>query len=351
MADTRLKSHIPNGDIPIMQSRLTLLMSAKAIDAFGTRIAATLADVPHHLTTPDNVLSGREPGGADIAFLSRDVTADSGKVRLAPSLMQYYDAMRASPNLRWFQAHSAGADRPIFAEMLGRGVTVTTASGANAIPVAQMAFLGALALARNLPALIESQRHRRWEPFLGDRAPRDIAGQTAVVVGLGPIGREVARLLKAVNVHVIGVNRSGNAVQAVDETIALHELERVLPGVSIVVLACPLTDATRGLMNRRTLALLPRGATLVNVSRGEIANQSDLIDALASGHLAGAFLDVFEQEPLDTESPLWTLPNVFVSPHTAGHTAGHYAEVGKIFLDNLGRWKAGAPLRNVIATA
>ena len=335
----------------ITEPRLTLLMSAKAIDVLGELVEGVLAGVPHKLVTPERLLSGSEPGGADIAFLSRDVTADSGKIQLAPSLTQYYEAMRASPRLKWFQAHSAGADRPIFAEMIGKGVTVTTASGANATPVAQMAFLGALALARKLPTLIESQRNRRWEPFLGDRAPRDIAGQTAVVVGLGPIGLEVSRLLKAVNVRVIGINRSGEPVDGVDETFAFTDLDRVLPGASIVVLACPLTDITRGLMNRCTLALLPQGSLLVNVSRGEIVNQSELIDALASNHLGGAFLDVFEHEPLDAESPLWTLPNVLVSPHTAGHTTGHYAEVGKIFLDNLRRWKDGQPLRNVVAAA
>lgn len=333
-----------------MQSELSLLMSTNAIEVFGERINALLADIPHRLITPQDVLSGQAGEGADIAFLTRDVTANSGKVQLAPSLTEYYEAMRASPRLKWMHGHAAGADRPIYGEMILKGVIVTTSSGANAKPVAQMAFLGVLALARKLPTLIESQRNKRWEPFLGDRAPRDLAGQTAAVVGLGPIGIEVARLLRAVDVRVIGIRRSADPLEGVDEAAAYSDLEDILPKASIVVLACPLTETTRGLLNERSLALLPRGAILVNVSRGEVVSQADLISSLESGHLGGAFLDVFEHEPLGAESPLWTLPNVMVSPHTAGHTTGHYAEVGNIFLDNLKRWKDGMQLRNVVAS-
>lgn len=340
-----------NRDRISMQATLGLLMSAKAIEVFGARINALLAEVPHRLVTPQAVLSGEAGEGAEIAFLTRDVTADSGKARLAPSLAEYYEAMRASPHLRWLHGHAAGADRPIFGEMMSKGVVVTTSSGANARPVAQMAFLGVLALARKLPALIEAQQHKRWEPFLGDRAPRDLGGQTAAVVGLGPIGMEVARLLRAIDVRVIGIRRSVEPVEGVDETAAYESIDDILPRVSIVVLACPLTEITRALMNKGSIALLPQGAMLVNVSRGEVVSQADLISALEAGHLGGAFLDVFEHEPLGADSPLWTLPNVIVSPHTAGHTTGHYAEVGEIFLDNLKRWREGAQLRNVVAFA
>jgi phosphoglycerate dehydrogenase-like enzyme len=115
-----------------------------------------------------------------------------------------------------------------------------------------------------------------------------------------------------------------------------------------LVLACPLTQDTQGLLDRQAIGQLPPGARIVNVARGEVTVERDLIEALESGRLGGAFLDVFEREPLDPASPLWALPNVIVSPHSAGHTTGHYAAVGEIFLDNLARWCDGRSLRNTL---
>ncbi|TDF62148.1 D-2-hydroxyacid dehydrogenase [Cupriavidus sp. L7L] len=328
---------------------LTLMMSEVAREAFGARISAVLKELPHRFVTPRAVLNSGPVDSANVAFLTRDVTGNSGKTQLAPSLVEFYDAMRASAKLSWLQSHAAGADRPIYAELRQRGVTVTTASGANAGAVAQMAFLGVLAIARRLPQLMDAQRRKSWEPLLGERAPHDLKRQTAAVVGLGPIGLEVARLLDAIGMHVIGMSRRIRSVPGLAETVSFAELESVLPKVSVVVLACPLTDITRGLLNRKTLALLPAGSILVNVSRGEVVVESDLIQCLQDGHLGGAFLDVFEKEPLSPDSALWTLPTVMIAPHTAGHTTGHYAEVGEIFLDNLTRWRDGLTLRNTVA--
>jgi phosphoglycerate dehydrogenase-like enzyme len=180
------------------------------------------------------------------------------------------------------------------------------------------------------------------------RAPNDLRNQTALIVGLGPIGQKIAQLLKALAMHVVGV-RSAESRPPCDETVALEDLRLVLPRADWVILACPLTSLTRGLLNVASIALLPRGARVANVARGEIAVESDLVAALASGHLGGAYLDVFEKEPLSAESPLWSLPNVIITPHTAGHTTGHYGAVGEIFLDNLARWRDDQALRNEVA--
>jgi phosphoglycerate dehydrogenase-like enzyme len=337
-----------HGNIATATEELTLLMSNAAIEAFGSRIGEVLANRPHRLITPKSALESSASGEAQIAFLSRDVTGNSGKTDLAPTLLEFYGAMRASTRLTWLQTHSAGADRPIFAELAKRNVMVTTGSGANAGAVAQMALLGVLAIARKLPLLVDAQRRKSWEPLLGERAPNDLKGQVAAVVGMGPIGLEVARLLRAIGMEVIGVRRTREPVGGVAQTVSFADIATVFPKASVVVLACPLTPTTRGLLNRNTIALLPPGAILVNVSRGEVVVENDLIGALRRGHLGGAFLDIFEKEPLSPDSALWTLPTVVIAPHTAGHTTGHYAEVGEIFLDNLVRWRDGLPLRNAV---
>lgn len=328
---------------------LNLLLSRQAARDFGPRIDDVLRDVPHRCIHLEDGPDENGAYGAHIAFLTREVTGSSGKTDLAETLVRFYEIMRSSPDLRWMQTHAAGADRPIYGEMRRRGVTVTTGSGANAVPVAQMAFTGLLALARRLPELIDSQRRRAWEPLLGPRAPQDLKSQTALVVGLGPIGLEIARLLKAVGLRVIGVSLKAEPLPNVDRTVVFPDLPEVLPEADWVVLSCPLTDLTRGLVNAGTIGRLPIGARVVNVARGEVVIEEDLIRALQSGRLGGAFLDVLVKEPLSPESPLWTLPNVIVTPHTASHTTGHYAAVGEIFLENLARFRDGMPLRNAIA--
>jgi phosphoglycerate dehydrogenase-like enzyme len=329
-------------------SPLTILLSTQAAQAFGSRVSAVLEGVPHrliHLEDPPTE-DGTYP--AHVAFLSRDITGNSGKTELDDTLVRFYEIIRGSPRLQWLQMAAAGADRPIYAEMRRRNVAVTTGSGSNAVPVAQMAFTGLLALARQLPRLMDAQRRKSWEPLFGPQMPRVLKGQTAVVVGLGPIGLEIARLLRALDVRIIGLRRRHEACSAVDETFTFKDLSNVLPRADWVLLACPLTDETRGMINARTIELLPRGAHVVNVARGEVIREADLVEPLRSGRLAGACLDVLEKEPLSPESPLWDLPNLIITPHTASHTTGHYAAVGDIFLDNLQRWREGRPLRNPI---
>lgn len=328
--------------------KLTLLMSKQAHGMFGTRVEAVMQGRPYQIIDLEAVADDAGNYGVDIAFLSRDVTADSGKTILAPTLERFYQIIRRSPKLSWLQMHAAGADRPIYREMIEKGASVTTASGANAGPVAQMAVTGILALARRLPEIMDSQRRKAWEPFLGRGAPRDLNTQSVMVVGWGPIGQEVARLCRCVGMKVIGVRREVVATEGADKIVTFAEVPQHLPEVDWVVLACPLNDTTRGLLNAQTLALLPVGSRIVNVARGEVIVEKDLIAAVQSGHIGGAFLDVFEKEPLAQESPLWTLPNVIVSPHTAGHTQGHYSAVGDIFLDNLNRWLKSEPQRNLV---
>ena len=142
------------------------------------------------------------------------------------------------------------------------------------------------------------------------------------------------------------LRRTADAAPPCDRTIAYDQLPDVLPQADVLILCCPASPVTRGIANARTFAAMPMGSLFINVSRGEIAVEKDVIDALQGGRLAGAYLDVFEREPLDPASPLWDMPNVLVSPHTASHSLGQNEAILDIFLDNLARWRSGAKLRN-----
>ena len=284
----------------------------------------------------------------DAVFISREVTGASTKHEVHPELQACYDLMLANDGLRWVHIHSAGADRPVYQALLQRGVQVSTSSGANARVVATMALAGVLALNKRFPMLWAQQQKREWVPLLGPgRMPRDLPGQPATVVGWGPIGQELARLLQALGLHVNAVRTQAQGHEAGVRMLRFEDIGQVLGQSDWLILACPLTPRTRGLVNAQLLQALPAGAQLINVARGEVVVQNDLTDALRSGHLAGALLDVFEHEPLPADSPLWTLPNVIVTPHAAGHSDGNAARVQQMFLDNLERWLAGQPLQQL----
>jgi len=315
---------------------LRILVSARGAAALREELAAVLAGRPHALVTP-------EEGNADVALVTRDVTGLSTKHQVLPETQRFYDAMARSPALRWVHIHSAGADRPIYVQLRERGVQVTTSSGANALVVAHTALAGLLALARRFPQLWDAQRERRWASLMGESLPRDLEGQHAVVVGWGPIGQHLARVLQALGLRVTVVRQQ--AVPAAGfPTVPAARLRDVLPTADWLLLACPLTAQTRGLLDAGAIAALPAGAHLVNVSRGEIVDEQALVEALRSGRLGGAFLDVYAQEPLPPDSPLWTLPNVIATPHSAGLSDGNAARVRRMFLDNLRRFLAGEPL-------
>ncbi len=287
-----------------------------------------------------------QPAAADAAFVSRDITGHSTKFEIQESTALYYEAMRHAPALRWVHVHSAGADREIYQSLLARGVAVTTSQGASDPVVAQTAIAGVLALARRLPTLASDQRDRAWRPLLDERTPRDLAGQHAVVVGWGGIGQRIGALLGALGLEISVVRHSGAAVPQARGTVDYDGLRALLPGADWLVLACPLTSATRNLVDRQALAALPRHAMLVNVARGHVIDEAGLIAALQAGLLGGAFLDVFQHEPLPPDSALWDLPNVIVTPHSAGFSDGNAARVRRLFVDNLNRWLAGEPLAN-----
>jgi D-2-hydroxyacid dehydrogenase (NADP+) len=325
---------------------LKLLLSDFAHRTWGSRIAAAVPSGGLAFVTAEQAIELSGPCEADIAFMTREVTGKSSKNNQTPELRNFEIVLRRSPGLRWLQIHPAGAERPIYRELRDRGVKVTTASGATAVTVSHSVLAAVISLTRRFPRHADAQQRRAWEPRIGDRAPRDLKGQCAVVVGLGPIGRNIAALLKVLGMRVIGVRRTPEQVEPCDRTIAYDRLDEVLPEADWLILCCPASPLTRGIANAAAFAAMPAGAHFVNVARGEVAVERDVIASLASGKLAGAYLDVFEREPLDPASPLWDMPDVILSPHTAGHSLGQNEAIFEIFLDNLARWRDGRKLHN-----
>lgn len=325
---------------------ITLLLSSHALRVWGERIAASVPPGTLSFLTAEEALSAEGPGAADIAFMTREVTGKSSATNPTPELAGFDAVVRKSPNLKWLQIHPAGAERPIYRELRARGVKVTTASGATAVTVAHSTLGAVIAINRRFPLLADAQRRHAWEPRLGERSPRDLAGQCAVIVGMGPIGQNIARLLKMLGMRPIGVRRTAEPVEPCERVVAYGQLHEVLPQADWLILCCPASPVTRGIANAAAFAAMPDGAHLVNVARGEVAVEADVVAALQGGKLAGAYLDVFEREPLDPASPLWDIPNVLISPHTASHSLGQNEAIFGIFLENLARFRAGQALRN-----
>ncbi len=322
------------------------LLSKGFLAKFGGRLAAAAREAgldPLVLHLPDDAgtrLAPEDCARIEIAYLTRDW-------RFSDHYLAFGDTVRACPNLKWVRFASTGVDQhPFLPALYRRGVKVTSSIGSNGEPVAQTAICGLLMLARRFPVWWDAQRRHAWEPMRGEAVPRDLEGQTVVIIGVGIIGTAVARFCQALGMHVIGVRRSPRRDEPVHEMHPPAALPELWPRTQWLVLACTHTPETHHLVNAATLARLPRGAHIINVSRGGVVDEPALIAALRSGHIAGAHLDVFEQEPLPAESPLWELTNVVVTPHNASASDGNDRRSAEIFLDHLRRWARGGPLAN-----
>ncbi len=276
------------------------------------------------------------------AYFSREAWT-SGLAR------SFFSSVHGAPNLRWLQIFFVGTDNPVYGQIIERGVTITNASGSTAVPIAQTAITGMLMLNRGFPRWMDAQRRRAWEPIHEGDVPRDLQGQHLVVLGLGAIGTEIARLGRAIGLKVTGVRRSPRKPDdPVDDLVPPSRLPDVLSGCDWLALACPLTDETRHIVDRAAIARMPRGAHILNIARGQVVDEEAMIEALRSGHLGGAYLDVFEREPLPADSPLWDLPNVIITPHNSAAAQGNDERGNAIFLRNFRHFALGEPLENVV---
>jgi phosphoglycerate dehydrogenase-like enzyme len=254
-------------------------------------------------------------------------------------------AWSAGRSLRWIHAASAGVNHVLTPAVVASDVVVTNARGVFDEPMAEYVLGLVLALAKDLPTTLSHQREGRWR----HRETERLGDRHALVAGTGPIGRAIGRKLRAVGMTVTGLGRVARSTDPdLGEVLPMSSLSEVLPSADYVVLAAPLTDETRGMIDAKALAVMKPTARLVNVGRGHLVVQEDLVVALTAGRLGGAALDVFVDEPLAGSSPLWRMPNVIVSPHMSGDVVGWRSELVALFVDNLTRYLEGRPLRNVV---
>ena len=253
-----------------------------------------------------------------------------------------------APKLRWIQSTSSGIGP--FLQQTGldkSGIAVTNAAGIHAVPLAEHAVLSMLYFCKELPRLRAEQAAHRWERYCG----KQLRDQTVAVVGLGRVGQEIARLSRGMGLHVLGVKRTVAGLNPADlhadELFTQADLARILPRCQYLVLILPQTPDTEGMIGARELGLLPEGAVLVNLARGAIVDQDALVAALARGHLAGAALDVARHEPLEADSPLWDMPNVLISPHSASTVEQENERLVDLFCRNLKRFVRGERLINL----
>jgi phosphoglycerate dehydrogenase-like enzyme len=249
-------------------------------------------------------------------------------------------------NLKWVAASNVGINSLLFPALVESDVILTNARGAPDRPIAETVVGFVVAMAKGFRVMFERQRLHEWKT----REMQRLAGLRVLVVGPGPIGRTIARALRdGLAMGVDAVGRTGRPGDDVFETIwGADELHAGLAGADYVIDTLPLTPQTRGIFDAAAFAAMKSSARFVNVGRGATVVEAALIDALASGAIAGAALDVFEREPLPAESPLWDMQNVIVSPHDSGDVVGWEADFAAVFYDNLRRYLRGEPLRNVV---
>ncbi|HET7221060.1 MAG TPA: D-2-hydroxyacid dehydrogenase [Vicinamibacterales bacterium] len=258
--------------------------------------------------------------------------------------------LAAAARLRWIHSPAAGISGMLFPEMIASPIVLTNSRGMSADTIAEHVLAVTLAMFRRLPEAFRYQSAKVWaQDAISLAGNRALAGSRIVIVGLGSIGRAVAQRMTALGARVTGVRRNPGAdTDAVERVVGAEVLREVLNDADVVVVSAPHTRDTRSLIGAAELAAMPPHALLVNVSRGPLVDEPALVQALRSHAIAGAALDVFNDEPLPPDSPFWTLPNVLITPHTSGLRADHWDAAVALFSDNLRRFVSGQPLLNVV---
>ena len=286
--------------------------------------------------------------------------ASADALRLIPEAEVYFgfgitaDLVRAAKRLRWVHSAAAGVGNALGSGIAESDIPLTNSAGIHAAPIAEFVVGGLLYFLRGLDVAVAQQRRREWNKafFVAEDAPlREISGSRVLIVGAGGLGSETAQRLSCLGATCVGVRRRPRlgTPQGFSRVVGPDALDVELPRADVLVLAAPLTADTKELMDRRRLELLPRGAIVVNVARGALLDEDAVAELLASGRLRGAVLDVFRQEPLAGDSPLWQLPNALVVPHVSPVSPGRFwPRQLDLFLDNWRRYVSGQPLRNLV---
>jgi phosphoglycerate dehydrogenase-like enzyme len=324
-----------------------VLWSQTNVNEFGTQVPDLLRKKGLevklvHIPDDGSPVPAADVQKIEVACTTRDVRFSETRFK------SFIDACVAAPNLKWLHFHSSGiSQHKWLPPVMARGVRVTSASGMNAEPVAQTGMMGLLMLARPAIRWIAAQQRGEWAPTRGKEVPPDLEGQTAVIVGLGSIGNRMAQFCKFLRMRVIGVRRSPRRPDdIVDDVRPTADFKSLLPQADWVILCCPLTKETRHLVNAEAFALMKPTAGLINIARGEVVDEPVMIEVLKNRKILGAFLDVFTEEPLPASSPLWKLPNVILTPHSAGAAQGNEWRGAEFFINNLDAYAHGKPMLN-----
>jgi len=268
----------------------------------------------------------------------------TGLLRVALSKPQLSRALAEATDVRWVHTSTAGFDWALVPEIAARGIVLTRSAASYAIPIGEFVLALVAAHAKRLATLAEAQHAHRWASV----EPLELADLTVGVVGAGGIGREVAWRCRALGMRVVATQRTPRAQPEFDEVWPASELRTLLAASDVVVVACPLTPETRGLIDGPALAAMRPDAYLINVARGPILDTGALLEALRAGRLAGVALDAFDEEPLASDHPLWDAPGVTVTPHTSFKSARNLDRVLAEFEANLRRFLAGEPLHHAL---
>ena len=295
----------------------------------------------------DGLFGIARKGGLTPVLCDDDVMPDVSILENAAAMMGAFPTewLSAATRLQWVQAPSAGIE-PYLG--LPDSVTLTNASGAFGVTIAEYMVAGLLMLYRRMPLYLEHQRRHEWCP---EPANRTLKGSVVTVIGLGDLGETFARRVRPFGAKVRGVRRSVAArPDFVDELFIVDNVDDAITDADVIALCLPDTQSTRGLLSARRIGMLKSGAVVINTGRGSAIDEPALIEALRSGRLGGAILDVFAQEPLPSDSPLWTLDNVIATPHISGraYDPHNLRIIFDLFSDNLARFIKGEPLMNVV---
>jgi len=314
---------------------IPIAISPLVAERYGDRLLSTSTDV--RIITPQGGRWPDEAQDAVVAYFSQDFW-NSEESRPAGG------HLFGLPNLNWFHSFSAGVDHPVFRSLLERGVLLSNSSGSSAPSIAQYVIGMMLRVSKRMDGWAANQREGVWQ----SQETEELTGKTVGIVGVGAIGGEVARLAKALGMRVIGLRRRQRPLRNVDELLPPERLPELLEASDYVVLTVPLSSETDGMIGEAELRAMKPSAWLINIARGRVVREEALIEALRARTIAGAVLDVFEEEPLPGESELWALPNVIVTPHNSGWSPLNFERASELFVENFGRFVAGRPLRNQV---
>jgi phosphoglycerate dehydrogenase-like enzyme len=302
-------------------------------------------EIAHELEPhlPENTIVVRVDSEGNIDGDATDAEVYFSWFYLKPTTL--HRVLDAAPLLRWHHAPNAGVNHILTPKYLERDLILSNGAGIHGIPIAEFVITYLLAYTKQLPSLYQLQNEHNWQRGL---PIQELFEKTLLIIGAGGIGQEIAVRAKAFGMRIFGSSRHPKSLPNFDKVVGANEWKQLLPEAEFVVIATPLTPETKGMIDVEILRLFRPDAYLINIARGAIVDESALTTALQEGWITGAALDTVFTEPLPAESPLWTLPNVFITPHCSGNTPRVKERTLALFLDNFNRYRQGQTLRNVV---